>query len=267
MMDRKGGAMAKIRYAARAADERRNRELEATSTPTWATSLEAFYRTDPGLVASVLPKPLTATDDPLVRINISTVDMGRGIPVFGAGTFAVSARHDGVEGYYPLVMPMTTEQAVVGGRETFGEPKKLADVTLDRSGDVVRGAFTRMGVTFVEIRARVVREMTPPPDGQRIDFYLKFLMDPAGKGFDSDPALVYCRRDEVIRKLEAVTGDVTLRESRFDPVADLPVREIVTMHLAERSSVQRGEIVARLDANDILPFVHQRYDDLSVTGK
>ena len=40
--------------------------------------------------------------------------------MFGAGYFAVRAAHEGVEGEYPLLMPMTTEQETVGGRETYG---------------------------------------------------------------------------------------------------------------------------------------------------
>ena len=70
-----------------------------------------------------------------MRVTIATVDIGAGRPPFGAGTFAVQATHEGTIGNYPLVMPMTTEQSVIGGRETFGEPKKLAEVTLDRDGD------------------------------------------------------------------------------------------------------------------------------------
>ena len=61
--------------------------------------------------------------------------MGTGIPVFGAGWFGVRARHGSVEGEYALFMPMTTEQATVGGRETFGEPKKIGGVSIDVDGD------------------------------------------------------------------------------------------------------------------------------------
>ena len=258
--------MGTIRYAARSPEEMRNRELEATTTPTWATVLTAVYETDPDVLAAVLPPPLRPSDEPLAKITVATVDMGRGIPVFGAGTFAVRAVHDDQVGYYPLVMPMTTEQAVVGGRETYGEPKKLGEVTLDRDGDRVRAAFTRMGTTFVEVTGTVTGELPLPPEDHRVDFYLKFLLDPAGKGFDAEPSLVYCHRDETTRKVESVDGDITLRESRFDPVADLPVRRVVSIELGERSTVQRGEIVGRVDGTALLPFVHQRYDDLSVTG-
>ncbi|HEU5033508.1 MAG TPA: acetoacetate decarboxylase family protein [Mycobacteriales bacterium] len=258
--------MTRIRYGARSLDELRNREVEATSVDTWATTLVAVYETDADAVAAVLPPPLSPPAEPLVRLTIATVDVGRGHPVFGAGTFAVLASHEGVDGDYALVMPMTTEQAVVGGRETFGEPKKLAEVSLDRSGDQVRGTFTRMGVTFVEVTGRVTGSLEATPDRIRTSFYLKFQPAPTGKGFDDDPALVYVRRAEKTRRAERVEGEIILRESRFDPVIDLPVRAIRSIELAERSSIQTGEVVSRVPADWIAPFLHQRYDDLSPAG-
>jgi acetoacetate decarboxylase len=63
-----------------------------------------------------------------------------------------------------------------------------------------------------------------------------------------------------------VDGEVVLRDSRFDPVADLPVRRLVELTLSERRAVQRGEIVERVPADWVLPYAHQRYDDLSPVG-
>ncbi|HTR71670.1 MAG TPA: acetoacetate decarboxylase family protein [Mycobacteriales bacterium] len=258
--------MTRIRYGARSLDELRNREVEATKVDTWATTLVATYETDPEAIAAVLPPPLTPPAEPLVRVTIATVDVGRGYPVFGAGTFAVHARHDELDGDYALVMPMTTEQAVIGGRETFGEPKKLAQVSLVRDGDAVRGSFARMGVTFVDVTGTVAEELPPTPDRTRTSFYFKFLPSPTGKGFDGDPMLVHCRRDEKTRSLWRIDGEIILGESRFDPVADLPVRGLRSIELAERSSVQTGEVVATVPADWVTPYVHQRYDDLSPVG-
>jgi acetoacetate decarboxylase len=188
------------------------------------------------------------------------------MPPFGAGTFAVQARHEATIGNYPLVMPMTTEQSVIGGRETFGEPKKLAEVTVEVDGEgpgsTIVGRVTRLGTTIIEVRGTVGASVEVD-DGKRTDFYFKFLRAPDGKGFDSDPALVYCHRDETTRSASAVDGEVILRESRFDPVADLPVRRIVSMTLSERRSIQRGEIVGRVPSELLMPYAHQRYDDLS----
>ena len=260
--------MGKIRYAARTQEELRNRELEATATGAWSTTLVAIYETDPEIVAAVLPPPLEAPPDPLVRVTIASVDMQKpGIPIFGAATFAVMARHEGTDGDYALVMPMSTEQSVIGGRETFGEPKKIGDITLEREGDRVVGKVTRLGTTFVEVSGTVTEQLPAPPDGRRTSFYFKFLPSPAGKGFDAEPSLVYCYRDETTRTLEAVSGEVTLRESRFDPVADLPVRRLREITIAERRSIQTAEINSQVPGDWLLPFVHQRYDDLSPVGE
>lgn len=258
--------MARIRYGARTEDELRNREVQATKVGAWSTSLTARYETDPGLIAEVLPQPLEPTDEPVVKVSMASVDLGRGLPPFGAGTFAVAARHDGTEGFYPLLMPMTTEQSVIGGRETFGEPKKLAEITLEHEGDQVRGTVRRLGIEFIELAGRVTDELPTPPDSERTDFYFKFLPAPDGKGFDAEPALVYCHRKETTRSHHRVDGEVSLSESRFDPVADLPVRRLIEMTLSERRSEQRGEIVARVTGDWVAPYVHQRYDDLSPKG-
>ncbi len=258
--------MGTVRYAARSEDQLRNREVEATSVDVWATTLVATYLTDAEVIASVLPPPIEPGDEPLVKVTVATVDIP-GYPTFGAGSFSVRARHEGTDGFYALLMPMTTEQSVIGGRETFGEPKKLGAVELARHGDQVTGTFARMGVEIVKVDGRVTGVLEPPGPETRTDFYFKFLPAPDGKGFDSDPALVYCHRTEQTRTLESVTGEVHLRESRFDPVADLPVRQMVGITLAERSSVQRGEIHGTVPGEWIRPYVHQRYDDLSPVGR
>lgn len=252
-----------IRYGALPLEAIADREVSATKVGAWSTSFTALYETDPGLIEQVLPPPLRATDRPIVKVSIATVDLDRpGVPIFGAGTFGVQCTHGDLTGFYPLLMPMSTEQSVIGGRETFGEPKKLAQINLERDGASLTGTVTRMGVTIIELEGTVTQEVDPPADAERTDFYLKFLRDPGGSGFDADPRLVHCHRQETSRKRELVDGQIILRESQFDPVADLPVRRILEMHLSERRSQQRGEIVAVLDAKDVLPFVHQRYDDV-----
>jgi acetoacetate decarboxylase len=256
-----------VRYAARPVDQREDIEVKATKVGAWSTSLTATFRTDPEVLASVLPPPLEPPADPIVKVGISRVNLGGSYPPFGAGTFGVAARHDGHEGFYPLLMPMTTEQAVIGGRETFGEPKKMAQMTLDQDGDSVSGTVARMGVTIIEIAGTVGAELEPPEAGERMDFYFKFLRSPAGDGFDDDPWLVYCTRETETRTHHAVSGTIELRDSRFDPVADIPVLGDLEITLSERRSQQSGRLVERVPAVDILPYAHQRYDDLAPTGK
>ncbi|WP_455360968.1 acetoacetate decarboxylase family protein [Streptomyces sp. SYSU K21746] len=254
--------MACVRYGARTeAETRAARERGSALPDIWSTGLVAVWESDPDVVAAVLPPPLKPAERPLVRATISKVDLP-GYPL-GAGSVAVSARHGGVEGWYPLVMPMTHERALIGGREVFGEPKKLGEVTVERDGDMVRASLARHGTAFVEVRGVVEGALPLPEPERRTDFYFKFLpsVDGGGSGFDTEPVLVHCTRNEKVRRLEKVTGDVVLRESPFDPVADLPVRRLVGITLGEKTTDQQGRVVERVSAQALLPYIHQRYDD------
>src|ERR1700722_3262366 len=108
-----GLAMASIRYAGRSVDGMRNREVEATRAAIWSKALTVVFETDPDMIASVLPRPL-GPSSPTARLRIAVVDMGTGLPAFGAGWFGVRACHETVEGEYALFMPMTTEQSTTG---------------------------------------------------------------------------------------------------------------------------------------------------------
>ena len=254
-----------VRYAAKGPDQLRSREIEKTSVGAWSTVLVATFETDPDILASVLPKPLEPSSRPLAKATFARVDIP-GLPTFGAGSFSVQCIHDGTVGFYCLVMPMSTEQSVIGGRETFGEPKKIGQVTVEIDGDAVRGSMTRMGVTFAEFAGDVTETLDVPVPETRTDFYFKALPAPDGKGLDTDPSLVYCTREETVRWVKRCDGELVLRDSRFDPVADLPVRSLVEVTVGERKSIQRGRIHSTVPAEWIVPFMHQRYDDLSPLG-
>ena len=256
-----------IRYGARPPEERRNREVEAVQRQIWTQAVTVVFETDPAAIEAVLPPPLepSSAQGATARLRIATVDMGTGLKPFGAGWFGVRCRHGSTEGEYALFMPMTTEQSTIGGRETFGEPKKIADVTLQLDGDRVLAYIERMGFRAAEING-VLGEELPGYEKDKVDFYFKLSPNPDGVGLDGDPPFVYCHRHESARAVRRIEGELKLMESPLDPVADFPIQSIVSMEYAEIAGTQRGEIVGRVPAESLLPYVHQRYDDLSVLG-
>ncbi len=256
--------MSAVRYGAKPLDQIRNREVEATAARIWSQAVTVVFETDPDAIAAVLPRPLEPSA-PTARLRLAVVDLGSGLPVFGAGWFGVRARHGGTEGEYPLFMPMTTEQATIGGRETYGEPKKIGDVALSVDGDRLEGRIARMGSTVAEV-AGTLGEEEPGYEIDKLDFYFKPLPDPSGDGLEGDPAFVYCRRHETARVVRPVTGECKLLDAPLDPIADFPVSRVLSFEFAEIASTQRGEVVDRVPAEWVLPVLHQRYDDLSVLG-
>jgi acetoacetate decarboxylase len=256
--------MREVRYGARPPEQVSNREVEATRSPIWSQAVTIVFDTDPEAIAQVLPRPLEPSSA-TARLRIAVVDMGTGLATFGAGWFGVRARHGDVEGEYALFMPMSTEQATTGGRETFGEPKKIAELDLSTEGDSVTARIARMGSTIAEVSGTLGPEQ-PGYEIDKLDFYFKLLPDPSGVGLEADPALVYCRRHETARVVRPVTGECKLLDAPLDPIADFPVGTVRSFEYAEISSSQTGAIVDRVPAEWLVPFMHQRYDDLGVLG-
>jgi len=121
----------------------------------------------------------------------------------------VDASHAGVDGWYPFVMPMPQSGALIGGREVFGEPKKLGEVTVERDGLVVHASPARHDIAFVEVRGAVSGH--PPEPSRRTDFYLKFLPAVDGSGFDVDTVQVHCLRNWLTEPPAAATSPAFAR--------------------------------------------------------
>ena len=252
-----------VRYGART--EQRNREIEAKKADIWSEAVTAIYETDPDIVAAILPPPLEPGPKPLVRITLTRVEMP-GLPIFGAGWLGVQTRHGDRIGEYPFFMPMTTEQSTIGGREINGEPKKLAEIEVTRNGSRVEATLSRLGFVLCEI-VGTVTESRENYEMAKTDFWFKLSPSPEAPGeLDQDPLLVYGEKTERTRVHEGIEGELIIKESPLDPIADLVVRRMVDLNWTERSSTQVGRIIGPVPRADLVPFLHQRYDDLSVLG-
>ena len=252
--------MTTVRYGARV--NQVNREMEAKKADIWSEAVTAVYETDPDIIAAVLPPPLEPGPEPLVRITITRVEMP-GLPIFGAGWIGVQARHGDRLGEYPILMPMT---ALIGGREINGEPKKLAEVEVSRDGAHVSAHIARMGSVICEITGTVTgtRENY---ELEKTDFWLKLSPSCEEAGvLDQDPLLVYGEKTERTRLHETIDGELILKEAPLDPIADLVVRRMVDINWTERASTQVGRVIGPVPRAGVEPFIHQRYDDLSVLG-
>jgi acetoacetate decarboxylase len=261
------GTMRKIRYVKDAADLRLAAKFDPEFLPSSTRQIRARYETDPELIAAVLPPPLRPASRPEIGVTISEVKihMAPGFDIdIGAAVFGALAVYDGVEGLYMITMPMTTEGAVVGGRETFGEPKKLAQIDFAWSDDGGVGAtVTRHGVPYLELRGRRGAARTASRFTEYAYCYKCLPALDKTKGLEFDPLLVRLTWEHALERVDDVAGEVILREAMLDPVADLPVRRIVSMTYEEGRSRSSGTVLTSVPAAQLLPYVHQRYDDIT----
>lgn len=261
--------MARVRYAKTIEQLRASAQANPEFLASTVYSLRAVYETDPRIVAAVMPKPLVPTARPEVCVTFSQVAMhirpGLSVEI-GSGVFGVRARHEGVEGIYLLTMPMTAEQAVLGGRDTYGEPKKLAQIAFERGSDTLAARATRMGIAYLELRGRAHEELGPR-EFTEYGYCFKALPSCEKPGeFDADPLLVRLEWRHQHTRVRSVEGEVVLRDSPFDPVADLPVRRLVRLEYEEGTSQSNGRVLRSVPGEWLAPFLHQRYDDPGAKG-
>ncbi|MEE9608540.1 MAG: acetoacetate decarboxylase family protein [Myxococcota bacterium] len=261
--------MARLRYVKTAEQVKQSAQANPEFMESRVRSIRVVYETDPALVAAVMPEPLKPTDRPEVCVTFSHVAM-RVTPELtieiGSTIFGVSAFHDGVEGIYLITMPMTTEQAVVPGRETYGEPKKIAQIDFQKEGDRVKASVSRMGFTYLEAEGTLGEELGPREFVEHAYCFKAFPSCEKDKDFDQDPLLVRLEWRHQHENAWRLEGQLRLGESPFDPVADLPVRRVVRFEYEEGNTESNGVVLRPVPGESLLPFLHQRYDDPAAAG-
>jgi acetoacetate decarboxylase len=258
--------MSKVRWVKSDDEIRAAEAANPEFLPSTLQQIRAVYATDPEIVATVLPKPLEPSGNGEVGITISKVSMhmAPGFDVeIGAALLGVKATYEGTEGLYLLTMPMTTEGAVIGGREVYGEPKKIADIAFTREGDTVTTSVTRQGVPYIEVRGTVGTALGPRAFTEHAYCFKCLPALDRSETFEFDPLLVRLEWQHTLERVDEFDGEITLRESPFDPVVDLPVRRIVSMTYEEGGTKSNGTVLRSVPGEWLRPFLHTRYDDVA----
>lgn len=262
--------MARLRYVKTPEQVAKARSANPEFLESSVRSLRFVYETDPAIAAALVPRPLVVDPSSQICVTFSQVciHLSPGVTFeIGSAIFGVKVSHEGVAGSYLVTMPMTTEQAVVPGRETFGEPKKIAQIDFRKDGAQVFSDVTRMGLTYLEGKGRIGEPLGPREFVEHGFCYKAFPSCDKTKAFDSDPLLVrleWRHRHTGAWKLE--DANLGLYDSAFDPVADVPVLRLVTAEYEEGSAESNGTVLRSVPGEWLEPFLHQRYDDLSGDG-
>ena len=261
--------MSKLRYVKTPAQIAAAAEQNPEFLNSRVRSVRCVYETDAKIAAALVPQPLEPAAKPEVCVTFSHVAM-QITPEFtfeiGSAVFGVKASYEGVEGIYIVTMPMTAEAAVVGGRETFGEPKKIADIPFKRDGDRVGASVSRMGMTYLSVEGRIGEKLQPREFVEHAYCYKAFPSCEHGKAFDYDPLLVRLEWQQKHDVVHALDGTLKLQESPLDPVADVPIRKLVRLEYEEGTTKSNGKVLRSVPGEWILPFMHGRYDDTSGAG-
>ena len=226
-----------------------------------AQMLSVDILTDPDWVARVLPPPLEPADVPRVRAMIGRWQSNCVGDYNGAGLY-IPARYDGVEADYVLSMWMSTDQAVIFGRELYGEPKKLGQSQLHRDGDRLNAWVERGGVRLMELEVELENDAGPT----EVSFKnWNFKARPAanGVGLEDDAILTLASFDnEWVVNAEG-RGTVRFTGTVHDPLDEIEIRATTRGAYLEGKLISSCESITTVPADDFLPYAYGRMDDWS----
>ena len=204
------------------------------------------YRTDPVALQAVVPPPLVV-ERPIVKFEFIRMPDSTGFGDYTESGQVIPVRFNGETGGYVHAMFLDDDPPIAGGRELWGFPKKLASPSLRVERDTligtldfgtVRIATGTMGYKHHDVpKDTVLRALGEP------SFLLKII--PHVDGTPRICELVRYRLGDFAFK-GAWTGPVALElePHALAPVADLPVREVVSgIHLIADLTLNLGEVV------------------------
>jgi acetoacetate decarboxylase len=228
-----------------------------------AEMLSATYVTDENAAREIIPKPLLPTKTPLATVFVARYPETNFGCVYNEGALFLHCEYKKERGLYCLSMPVDDDMAMVAGRESFGYPKKMADkITLEKTENRVFGSVIRKKKEILRIECELMKEVTSnfmedvwvptkdwdgTPCYRVINFLYKYFLNPGGTGFDYLPRLI--REPTLKRKKGEVLegrGEVKVSSSPFDPLGDVPVKEIRNMNYGKwHNTMLPGKVIGR----------------------
>ena len=208
--------------------------------------LVVTYRTDMDALRAVVPAPLVV-EEPLVKFEFIRMPNSTGFGDYTESGQVIPVRLGDVRGGYVHAMYLDDESPIAGGREIWGFPKKLAQPRIRVEKDTLVGtldvgslrvANATMGYKhrpFDTARARAAVEAPA--------FLLKIIPH-----VDCSPRICelvrYACEDVTIKGAWEGPARLELFHHALAPVADLPVREVVSAaHILTDLTLGLGTVV------------------------
>ena len=204
------------------------------------------YETDGDAVRAAVPEPLEMTD-PVVHYEFIRMPDSHGFGDYTESGQVIPVEYQGEKGNYVHLMFLDSHPPIAGGREIWGFPKKLAKPKLSVQSDTlvgtldygdVRVAVATMGYKHSESSHEdILKAMSAA------NFLVKFI--PHVDGTPRICELVrYCLTDIHMKGAWSGPGTVELAHHALAPVADLPVKKVISaLHFISDLTLPYGKVV------------------------
>ncbi|NLW78660.1 MAG: acetoacetate decarboxylase family protein [Ruminococcaceae bacterium] len=252
--------------------------------------LSFSWTIDDAVYRKLLPPGL----DPLVPRVTGFVAMfpfaGAGLAPYMEGAIFLTCAKDGVPGGFCLAMPVDgpNEMGIYLGREMYGYPKKVSNITMRRQGDSIYGSIERNGIKYFEIKAMVgtpnhpdYATLMPKPELENpfttYSYLLNYKMECVGLDKAPTEVLTYNnirmfrqRNDNISHSFDYCNIEVNFEASESDPWIELAPKEIIggnyQVTTGEMLGTQLVHEYTGAEVEAITPYLFLGYD-VNMVGK
>jgi acetoacetate decarboxylase len=208
--------------------------------------LNILYRTDLEAMRRLVPEPL-AVGEPLVRFEVMRMPDVTGLGSFIESGQVLRVEYEGEPADYLHAMYVDSLPSIASGREISAFPKKFGSPALYVDTDTLVGTLDygslRVATATMGYKHAPMSEEDALAELGQPTYGLKML-----PGYDRQPRILELVRSQItdITIRGAWTGPARLQlfEHALAPLADLPVREIVSAsHIVTDLTLGRASLV------------------------
>lgn len=213
-------------------------------------SIAVAFETDPDAALEVLPEPLTLSDPATAVLSFYDYKWSTFGP-YRETILSLFVDHNGRPMNYVAHIAVTTEPPMLGGREIWGYPKKLASISLERDRDMIFGTIERpAGIRLASAVVRPERPIANPTGwGGRPALSLRIIPSPERDAERPTCAeLIEAEIDQNITQAWEGPGSLSfLDASTLDPWNCFPVKRVLSAsYIVYDMTLGFGKVIDRL---------------------
>jgi acetoacetate decarboxylase len=177
-----------------------------------------LFSVDRDKVANIVPEPLKLPRSPMVMAFVAWYPETTIGPYHEAATLIQSflkTENTRFEGFYCNSMFVDSDIALAAGREIWGYPKKLADMSVKKTGNKFVGLLRRNDIDVMKITIDAQNVLQSLPNADTLT--LKQIIKPDGSGLELQEFIKTPMQMEAL-DTKAGTSTIEFHESNTDPL-------------------------------------------------
>ncbi len=232
-------------------------------------TLSVIWETKQEIVERLLPPPLEPFETPLARAYVCKFPRTNFDLSYQETALMLLCQYKGVTGVYILAMHVDNDIAMALGREMFGYPKKMAEISLKRRVGA-SGWGKRRGIKVVELGSKIMKGISEEEaiemqlgsnEGRNPVFLFKHFPAQDADGFDYQPRLIRGDVTSSRRSIAVGHGTIKLESSKYDPWGEVEVVKVLgATYTIGNTSMLKGEVLEEVDTESFTPYSYLKWD-------